>query len=496
MIENLCQLSRGGSVAIGYVAFFAYVAFMILGGEFIQKKFNWDPEIVRKLEHIATGASWIIAYVFIGLSYHLIIINGVSTLLLGVISFGNLMKSTQRTDTDKSYGLLYFGISSLVIIIVAVIVGSEKLYLLSGITYYCMVLGDGLAPLVARLFKKANFVIFEPKTFVGMMTVIIMSTLSAVVFNAIFDLQLTFWFMLSVGCLAGMTELYGRKGWDNITVEIGVFAYMMLYYYGLLTDAVMIAVLISPLLSVFAGPTKSITLGGSVTSFVYTIACAYLGGLPVLVTVYSLFVISAIVSKISTKIFNKRQNVEKAKTPRGATQIIANSAIAVMLLILYKVTNHDAFLWANYVVLCEEFADSCCSDLGRLSKKQPMDVLRWKRIQSGISGGVSLLGSVAGLFGCAIAIAIPYLFGEFNILYAAVGVGIAFVGTFVDSILGSGLQALYKCETCGNLSEKDTCCDTPCTLVKGTSFVTNSLVNFASGAIVGLAALAIALFVL
>lgn len=496
MTALLCQLSRAASVTLGYVIFFVYVAIIMVVGELVQKKTKLDAEVIRKLEHIATGASWAIAYAFIGLSYHLIIINGISVVLLAVTTFGNLMKSVERTDANKSYGLLYFGISTLAVIVVAVIIGSEKLYLLSGVVYYGMIFGDGLAPLVARLFHKCNVTVFEPKTAVGVVTVAVMGTLSAVVFNAIFKLELSVPFMISVGCLAAMTELYGMKGLDNITIEVGGFLYMLMYFYGLVNTAMMVVLIVSPWLTIVAGASKSLTLGGSITSFIYTLACAFCGGLPVVITIYTLFCVSAVISKITTKKFNLMQGVEKAKTPRGATQIVANSAIALMLLIFYKVFNHKAFLIANYVVLCEEFADSVCSDIGRLSKRKPVDILRFKRIQPGISGGISLLGSICGLLGCVLALLVPFLFKEVDLVQAAIAVGLGFLGTVVDSVLGSAFQVLYQCEVCGNYTEKEICCDTQAKQVKGASFVTNSLVNLTAGMITGLVALALFLFVI
>lgn len=496
MISMLCQLSRAASVTIGYVVFFAYVALIMVVGELVQKKTKLDAEVIRKLEHIATGASWAIGYIFIGLSYHLIIINAISVALLAVTTFGNLMKSVERADAKKSYGLLYFGISTLAVIVVAVIIGSQKLYLLSGVVYYSMIFGDGLAPLVARACKKFNVTVFEPKTAAGVVTVAVMGTLSAVVFNAIFKLELSVPFMISVGCLAAMTELYGMKGLDNVTIEVGGFLYVLMYFYGLVNTAMIVVLIVSPWLTIVAGASKSLTLGGSITSFIYVLACAYCGGLPVVITIYVLFAISAVLSKVTTKKFNQMQGVEKAKAPRDGYQILANSAIALMLLVFYKIFDHKAFLIANYVVLCEEFADSVCSDVGRLSKRNPVDILRFKRIQPGISGGVSLLGSICGLVGCAIAVLVPFLFKEMTLAHAAIALAMGFVGTLVDSVLGSAFQVLYKCNVCGKYTEKETCCEAPATQVKGATFVTNSLVNLTTGMIVGLFALAMFLFVI
>lgn len=107
-----------------------------------------------------------------------------------------------------------------------------------------------------------------------------------------------------------------------------------------------------------------------------------------------------------------------------------------------------------------------------------------------------MLGSISGLLGCSLALLVPFLFKEVDLVQAAIAVGLGFLGTIVDSVLGSAFQVLYQCEVCGNYTEKEICCETQAKQVKGASFVTNSLVNLTAGMITGLVALALFLFVI
>ena len=99
----------------GYVLSFVYMGLVIAVGEGLQRKFNFDKEMTRKCEHIATSMSWLICYFLVGANIHLLIINLLACVVLGVITFGNLMESVEREDTDKSYGLFYFGLSTSIV---------------------------------------------------------------------------------------------------------------------------------------------------------------------------------------------------------------------------------------------------------------------------------------------------------------------------------------------------------------------------------------------
>ena len=116
------------------------------------------------------------------------------------------------------------------------------------------------------------------------------------------------------------------------------------------------------------------------------------------------------------------------------------------------------------------------SDFGRLSKKKPIDILRFKLIPVGISGGISLFGTIMALVGTICAVLIPYLFLHkiMHIDIVLIVCATAFVGTVIDSMLGSGLQSLYKCNKCQILVESKVHCEEQAIKVKGLSWVSLS----------------------
>lgn len=473
-------MSETLKIVLGYVVSFAYMGVVIALGELLHKLCHLSEDTTRKIEHILTSASWIIAYLFFGATYHLLITNFLGLVGLTVIMFSGKLKAVERSDEKKSYGLLYFGISTFIVATVAVVFMPEQ-FPLTGIPMFCLALGDGFAPIIAKAAGKHNAKVVGEKTVVGMATVFAISALVALVFNFIFHLGYSWLFIVSVGCLACVVESYSGRGTDNLFLELAVFGYVVLHYFGLVTVPLMIMLLIAPVTEIAALLTHSITPTAGRVSFVFLLTMVFFAGASVLSVIVICFFLSAVTSAITTRKFNARYENAKAKLPRGGYQIFANAVVAWVICLLYYVLKYEVLLFVCFAVLCEEFADSMASDVGRLSKNAPLDILRFKRTTAGISGGVSLLGIASALLGAMVAAALPFVAMKFDWKVWLIAAGVAFVGTFVDSIFGSGLQLLYRCPVCETLTERKTHCEVATEKVKGVRYVDNSMVNLLSG---------------
>lgn len=477
-----------------YVATFAYMALVILVGEFVLHKFNTDKEMTRKCEHLATCASWAICYFFVGPSIHLVIVNFLSLLVFAVLTFGNLMKSAEREDADKSYGIFYFGLATFVTITITILFNKDFIPY-SAIAYYCLALADGFAPIIAKLAGRYNVTMFKPKSLVGFLTVLVISSLVTLCCNFIFQLNLNWAFIIAVGCFAAHAELYGQRGFDNVTVNLGVFGLLVLNHYGLVTLPVLVALISAPAITIFITQTKALTMLGALFSFCYVLATAIFGNFSLVMMILILFVAEGIVSKFTSERFKSNDQEEgkpkKEKKGRSAFQIIANAAVACVCVIAYYFTNNVIFMYASIVAIAEEFADSMASDIGRLSRFAPLDILKFKPVTPGISGGVSILGLVSALVGAAVAVFVAYCFGVFEWHVFLILVLVAFLGTIIDSVLGSLMQVLYKCPTCQTLTEREECCGNKAEIVKGVKCIDNSMVNLLTGALTSIIAILI-----
>jgi uncharacterized membrane protein len=145
-------------------------------------------------------------------------------------------------------------------------------------------------------------------------------------------------------------------------------------------------------------------------------------------------------------------------------------------------------------------ADTWGTELGILNPGQPRLITTYKPVPKGTSGGVSLVGTIAGLGGSA-------LIGGIAILCQLIGwapesmlplwvqfliiTGAGFLGSVVDSLLGATLQGIYYCPVCSKETERHPhhTCGTLTHLARGMKWLNNDWVNTActlSAGLIGL----------
>ena len=479
--------------ALAYILFFSYFILLVGLGELLQRAFKINPEIVRKIQHILTAPCWLILYLTTGASIHAVIICAVGTVGLAFVTFSHFFKAVAREDSNN-YGVFYFGLSATIATLLCFLFFPEQYYIV-GITYFSLSIADGFAPITAMLCKKFNRNIREGKSVIGCLTVLLLAFAVIVAFNYIFKAQYTYLLMVSYACLFMIAEYYGYKGLDNLfTVLIGL-GYLLLELYGLNNMALAIGILVFPLILIFNMFKKSLTEGGLFAAACVVLISAYFGGLVMLVGYVSLFAANALIVGVVKHILRKKgRDIEKSK-PRKAKQIIANSLISCVLSILFFFLENPIFLLAAIAVLVEEFSDSMASDIGRYQKRNPIDIIRFKRIESGLSGGVSLLGTTVALLSCFAGCTFIFMTSDNNVIKYIVLSGVAFFGVFVDSIFGSLLQNKNECVVCGKITEKDVHCDQKTVHKSGVPFISNSLVNLMTSIVIGGAALLVLYFV-
>lgn len=226
---------------------------------------------------------------------------------------------------------------------------------------------------------------------------------------------------------------------------------------------------------------KAFTLGAALTAGAILMTAsltAGFSGIFIVIAAYgAIFIVDVIVGKKSEKI---TKEINKKSGARGVSQVLVNASAAIIALILKAILKGDEWVVVYAVALTECLADSLASDVGVLSKNDPIDLCRFKRIKRGLSGGVSLLGTLAALGGCVFMSLFTIIFFGLVPKYFLSVLLIPMLGVTVDSILGSLLQAKFTCKVCGKLTEKPVHCDTQCELTGGVRFMTNNAVNLIS----------------
>ncbi len=206
--------------------------------------------------------------------------------------------------------------------------------------------------------------------------------------------------------------------------------------------------------------------------------CASYGGIFTVLFAYGvIFAVDLALGEHSSKITGQ---MNKKSGARDIVQVLANALAATAAIIIGKLTDEPLFFAVYTAALAECLADSLASDVGVLSKKDPIDILRFRRIKRGMSGGVSVLGTSAALAGSLSMALFSIIFTGFDLRYFLVILLTPMLGMLADSIMGSLVQAKFTCIKCGRITEKTVHCGEPTRLSGGLRLINNDTVNILS----------------
>lgn len=230
--------------------------------------------------------------------------------------------------------------------------------------------------------------------------------------------------------------------------------------------------------------TGSLTLGGVVMALSVGAMLLIFGGLSTVALLLLFFLSSSSLSAFGKRIKRPVEiRLYNKVGRRDAVQVLSNSAAAICMTLLSFVTGKDIFLLAGFAAFAECNADTWASEIGMLSKRDPLSLLTFQRGPRGLSGGVTLLGLgasfsgaflIAGAYGLLDTGRVPASMLLLNMALITVA---GFIGALFDSVLGALCQAKYRSHKTGELTEKPQENGQMNALVRGNRHVTNDLVN-------------------
>lgn len=217
---------------------------------------------------------------------------------------------------------------------------------------------------------------------------------------------------------------------------------------------------------------------GTVLAWSMCIVITAVGGLQAFVMLSATFLLTVIVDKAvgsRTDPFHVRRKSGK----RDAVSVTCNVGIGTLAMMCMLASGSESYIIVYAAVMSESLADSLASKIGPLSKSGPIDVCTLKCVDTGLSGGITALGTVAELTGAAVIAGIAAIFGN-NLKSLLIILAAGFAGAMFDSVLGSLVQAKFICPRCGRITEKEMHCGMKTECVSGLSFINNDLVNLLS----------------
>jgi uncharacterized protein (TIGR00297 family) len=230
----------------------------------------------------------------------------------------------------------------------------------------------------------------------------------------------------------------------------------------------------------------SLTRSGALAAFAIGTATFSGGGWQAALVLFAFFLPSSLLSRIGRA--RKRELVDIGKHgARDAWQVLANGGIAAVCVVL-ALRYGTPFAAAFAGAFAAASADTWGTEIGTLARGTPRSILTLRPLATGLSGGVTLQGTVAEFGGAALVALVAWTVhvAPFAPVFLA-GVG----GAFVDSLLGATVQALRWCPTCERVCETNPhVCGTVTTLRRGATWFDNDVVNVAAtltGAVVAFA---------
>ena len=461
-------------VFVGYAAALAYGILCLLLSLFTYK-LGVDKRLTRKIVHILVGAEWFILYHTVGIGIHFVAVCIVFTILLYIVHRFNAMPMIS-SDGDNAPGTVYYGVSMTIMAIVSCFVDGYAYAF--GIAVLCTSLGDGFAGVVGGSVKRFNPKMFGSKTVFGVVSAFVVSFVSTLLFSKGYSLDVSALECLLVAVLVCGVELICVRGLDNIAIPLSA---SLLYYAFMYFDDIylyIIPIMLTPFIICAVLSKRLLTVGGVVCAVIIDMAVSISLGNFGFVLMLSFLLLSVCADKAKGKA-KKQTNGPDEEGKRDHVQVFANGFIPSLLALLYLLTNSYVFIIGYSAALAECLADTFASGIGAFSKTA-YDPFRMKKVENGLSGGMSVIGTLTALVSPFVFLLISVGFGAIYWNVFIICGASAFIGTVIDSMLGSLVQAKYKCKKCGLIIEKEYHCLEKADLISGTSYVDNNTVNLIS----------------
>lgn len=224
---------------------------------------------------------------------------------------------------------------------------------------------------------------------------------------------------------------------------------------------------------VFTIHRKALTASGAVSAVFLGNGVIYCSGFTALIPLLLFFGGSILISHPG--LGEKAASDPRSELPRNAWQVMSNGGIYLLCCVLSYLSGDIHYQTAMLISIAVSTADTWSSEVGSRVKGSTYLFPSFQPTTPGISGGISLAGTLAGMTGAALIGASSWFFRtDISIVVTVTIAGIC--GMLVDSVLGNYLQVKYR--EAGSNQWRDYA--TVYRDIKGWRFVNNDIVNIAS----------------
>lgn len=449
---------------------------------------NWLPYwVTRKILHVVAVGACAVAALKLDRVLLTWIVAAAEILLVVLVSSKKLM---QDETGRPAWGIVWFPLAFLILLI------GDVPRPVVAFSMFTLALCDPAATIGGKLLARKTYQLTgDEKSLAGNFFFVLTFLLLALAFTVTTQLsaapgapqatmnvvQLIGWpGIIGMAMVLATGESLGSRGLDNLIVPL-LAAYLWTGVspgqYALLIPLLAGAGLFSWLMV----RRKSLTAGGALTA-------ALLGIVVVLGSESFLWLLPLFLFLLSSSLIGRVFPVKtaagdaKQKQPRDATQVLANGGYYGFLAsgLLGAAGDISCFgppvAYSLLAAMAIATADTWSSEIGQYFGRPTYDLVKWRRVPAGLSGGVSWPGTLAGLAGAAFLTGTCWWLLPYPDLWSVTAITLAgFLGMLLDSVLGSLLQATYREPATGALSDVPS---PTSELASGFRWMTNDLVNF------------------
>ncbi len=211
-------------------------------------------------------------------------------------------------------------------------------------------------------------------------------------------------------------------------------------------------------------------------------------GLKWFILVLAFHIVAAQFTKYKYEVKRRKGTAQEKGGARGWRNVIANGATAVLMALCSGIWRSPIFLAGFIGAVATSTSDTLATEIGLLNSKSPRLITHLnKKVPPGTSGGISILGELATIFGSLLIGLLAWLIGfdghlldwsSIMLIFIALIAG--FTGSTFDSFLGALFQGIYRCIVCGKITENKAHCKRNANKIRGFKLLDNNLVNLTS----------------
>tara|TARA_Y100001978_G_scaffold12267_1_gene9828 strand:- start:417 stop:1727 length:1311 start_codon:yes stop_codon:yes gene_type:complete len=377
---------------------------------------------------------------FIFLSNIQPLILAVTFLIINLFSYKhNKLKSFHNLNR-KTLGTIFFPLG---FIIIAALFWEYKYNI--ACCFMILAIADPLSSLTGENIKKPHKynVGGDVKSYEGSMimflsTFIILYLFSNSVFHQFDTLETFLAIMLSCFAIT-IAEAMSIKGSDNISIPLTAFFFIEIFNTVNMGNFIIGFSFVISLITIvlfYFYKRKHLSLDGFLSSTLMAGLILGFGGLKYVLPIAIFFILSTLLSKVGMK------NLRESKSGRNASQVFANGGVGLVLCIF----NHFYQMELIYIMFLASIAaansDTWATEIGKLSRKRPKDIISGRSLNVGESGGITFIGLLGSMSGSFVIATVGY-FLDINTSYLIILFISGFLGSIFDSILGSTLQSRF-----------------------------------------------------